>query len=509
MRLKRAQGTRVIEAAAASGLPGEILSRLQQELLDNGPPYCVADLKGVVTYANAAYRRIETSLQEIGESAPSSEIVATLQSLDTPVLREVTLSIDDREEAYQVEYSLLRNNRGKVAAVLGRYLPASAAAEAERARALAEERFSDLTRLVSDWVWETDRSLKLVYVSARVTEILGHHPRQMIGRRLDRIARQPKDSAGPRLDRKTRTPFRGLEMEMAHKNGGLRLFRLNGLPIYCQNSGEFQGYRGTAEDITELRAREIALHRAVDAAEAANRAKSEFLANISHELRTPLNAVIGFSELIKSEVFGPIGIDRYKNYVDDILDSGRHLLALINDILDVTRLESGNVVLNESRIVPQDLLHAALRVVEDRLLTSGHDLRLEIDRDLPLLRADAVKLKQILLNLLTNAIKFTPEDGRIEVRAGRSEDGGMIFSVRDTGIGIASEDREIALTPFRQVDNRLARKFEGTGLGLPIAKALTELHDGTLSLESKLGEGTKVTIHLPRTRVVETKPAEA
>ena len=175
----------------------------------------------------------------------------------------------------------------------------------------------------------------------------------------------------------------------------------------------------------------------------------------------------------------------------------------------MTRLESGNVVLNESRIVPEDLLHAALRVVEDRLHASGHDLHIEMDRDLPLLRADAVKLKQILLNLLTNAIKFTPEEGRIEVRACRSKDGGMVFSVRDTGIGIASEDREIALTPFRQVDNRLARKFEGTGLGLPIAKALTELHDGTLSLESKLGKGTKVTIHLPRGRVVETKRAGA
>ena len=215
--------------------------------------------------------------------------------------------------------------------------------------------------------------------------------------------------------------------------------------------------------------------------------------------------MIGFSELIKSEVFGPIGIDRYKNYVEDILDSGRHLLALINDILDVTRLESGNVVLNESRVVPQDLIHAALRVVEDRVEAAGHALEIMVDEDLPALRADAVKLKQILLNLLTNAIKFTPDEGRIEIKAVRAEDAGIIFSVRDNGIGIAAEDREVALTPFRQVDNRLARKFEGTGLGLPIAKALTELHGGALTLESEPEKGTCVTIYLPQNRVIDGK----
>ena len=505
MRLKSDKDTRLIDAGALSGLPGDMLSRLQQELLENGPPYYIADPAGKLTHANDAFLRIAAALQDVGEKLPTPEMVSTLRGLDAPLLREIRVVLDGQEEAYQAEYSLLRNKRGKVQAILGRYIPASAVADAERARALAEERFSDLTRLVSDWVWETDRNLKLVYVSARVTDILGHHPRQMIGKRLDRIARLPEGPGIPLLDRKTQTHFRGLEVEMAQKSGGLRLFRLNGLPIYCPNTGEFLGYRGTAEDITELRAREIALHRAVDAAEAANRAKSEFLANISHELRTPLNAVIGFSELIKSEVFGPIGIDRYKNYVEDILDSGRHLLALINDILDVTRLESGNVVLNESRVVPQDLIHAALRVVEDRVEAAGHALEITVDEDLPALRVDAVKLKQILLNLLTNAIKFTPDEGRIEIKAVRAEDAGVIFSVRDNGIGIAAEDREVALTPFRQVDNRLARKFEGTGLGLPIAKALTELHGGALTLESEPEKGTCVTIYLPQNRVIDGK----
>ena len=507
MALKPEKRMRVIEALASSDLPGGMLARLHQELLENGPPYYVADSDGALTHANSAYRRIEGALKEVGEQTPSAELMTTLQALGTPLMREVRLTLNGREEAYQAEFSLLKSKRGKVEGIIGRYLPSSALADAERARVLAEERFSDLTRLVSDWVWETDRDLNLVYVSARVTDILGHHPRQMIGRRLDGMARMPEGANAAFLDRKTRSPFRGLEVEMAQKSGGLRLFRLNGLPIYCQNTGEFQGYRGTAEDITELRAREVALHRAVDAAEAANRAKSEFLANISHELRTPLNAVIGFSELIKSEVFGPIGIERYKNYVDDILDSGRHLLALINDILDVTRLESGNVVLNESRLAPKDLIHAALRVVEDRIHSAGHSLEITVERDLPPLRADAVKMKQILLNLLTNAIKFTPDEGRIEVRALRTEDGGISFVVRDTGIGIAAKDREVALTPFRQVDNRLARKFEGTGLGLPIAKALTELHGGGLTLESQPGKGTRVTIHLPGSRVLDDKTA--
>ncbi len=503
MRLRQARQVRVVQPETEPrGLSSEILARLQLEILNDGPPTYIADATGTLCYSSRQFAHIETALRRAGKLAPTPALAESLSTRQTSLRDRIHITIDGRSENYNVEHRLLRDSMGQPQAIVGRYLSIDFEVDEDRLRGLAEERLSDLMRLASDWVWETDRTLKLTYVSPRVTEVLGYHPREIIGRRLDGFATLPESLSRPLRQSKARRPFRGLEVEMTHKSGGQRLFRLNGLPVYSQDSGEFQGYRGTAEDVTELQAREVALHRAVDAAEAANRAKSEFLANISHELRTPLNAVIGFSELIKSEIFGPIGIDRYKKYVDDILDSGRHLLALINDILDVTRLEAGNLALNETAVEPKDLVHAALRVVEDRIHEAGHSVEIAIERGLPAVKVDAVKLKQILLNLLTNAIKFTPAEGRLEVHVARAENDGVEFRVRDSGIGIAPEDKDAALTPFRQVDNRLARKFDGTGLGLPIAKALTELHGGTLALESTPGKGTEVTVNLPAERVV-------
>ncbi len=238
-----------------------------------------------------------------------------------------------------------------------------------------------------------------------------------------------------------------------------------------------------------------------DEAEAANRAKSEFLATMSHELRTPLNAIIGFSEIIGTEVLGPVGNTKYRDYAEDIHNSGQHLLDLINDILDLSKVESGMDELHEEEIEIPEVAHSVLRLVQQRAQKHGVNLELELPGTPLHLRADRRKLKQILVNLLANAIKFTETGGKV-VLAVRCQGGqGYEFQVSDTGIGIAPEDIPKALSQFGQVDSTLGRQHEGTGLGLPLTKALVELHGGSLDLQSQPNVGTTVTVHFPAERV--------
>jgi signal transduction histidine kinase len=237
-------------------------------------------------------------------------------------------------------------------------------------------------------------------------------------------------------------------------------------------------------------------------AKLADRTKSEFLANVSHELRTPLNAIIGFSEMMEREVFGPLGADQYKEYIHDIRKSGTCLLEIINDILDLSKIETGELELREEAIDPDSLIEKCLRVVKPHAKTGGVELSEQFDSGLPAIRADERKFKQILINLLSNAVKFTEEGGKVYVSAEIDESRGLVISVIDTGIGIAADDIPVILMPFGQADSSLARKYEGTGLGLPLTKSLIEMHGGALELESVLGTGTTVTVNFPPHRII-------
>ena len=233
----------------------------------------------------------------------------------------------------------------------------------------------------------------------------------------------------------------------------------------------------------------------------ANKSRGEFLATMSHELRTPLNAIIGFSDIIRRELFGGIQNSKYKEYARDIHESGSHLLAIINDILDLAKADNGKLNLNEQEFDAAEMLRTCIRMCEMRAESAGLQLILTGAQQEIRVSADERLMLQIVLNLITNAIKFTPEGGTVRVQMSSHPARGVGFRVSDTGIGIAPENLERVLRPFEQVEATYSRRHGGLGLGLPYSKRLTELHGGSLEIESELGKGTTVTVQLPPWRL--------
>ena len=261
------------------------------------------------------------------------------------------------------------------------------------------------------------------------------------------------------------------------------------------------GIVSIVSDITETHEREDTLRNAKELAEQGSRSKSEFLANMSHELRTPLNAIIGFSQIMRAETLGPIGSPRYIEYLNDIIESSEHLLGVINDILDVAKSEAGKIDLYEELVdIGAEVLLTG-RLFAEQATEAGVTLIAEPSRGLPKLWSDQRKIRQILLNLVSNAIKFTPNGGRVSVTIELGADGGLVLAVTDTGIGIRKEDVARAMAPFGQVESSLSRRYEGTGLGLPLTQALVERHGGRLVLDSEPGKGTRVAAYFPAERV--------
>jgi len=265
-------------------------------------------------------------------------------------------------------------------------------------------------------------------------------------------------------------------------------------------TGKLVFYEGTVEDVTAKIETQNTLRRALNETEEASRAKSAFLAAMSHELKTPLNAVLGFAEILNAEMFGPLGNPAYRGYAADIHSSGTRLLGIINDLLDTARIEGGALTLAKHEVSVADLIEGGIALGQLR----GHakcKIAFDVSPNLPNVEVDPQRLMQAIAALVANAIKFTPDDGEITVHGSSTSKGGIRIDVTDTGIGMSPEKIAEAFQPFRQLDNTLARRFEGAGLGLSICKALVDLHGGSLFIESAEGQGTTVSIDLPPSRV--------
>jgi PAS domain S-box-containing protein len=368
----------------------------------------------------------------------------------------------------------------------------------------SEKRFRDFAVVASDWFWETDAELRITYLSDRFASATGITPQELQDETNARggwwHVTRPSAECVTRVTE--RRGFRGHIHRHVDANGESQYWKISGIPVF-DAAGVFQGYRGTGTNVTvEVRAAE-ALRQAKEASDDANRAKSEFLANISHELRTPLNAILGFSAIAKDQLLGHAP-EKYAEYAADIFNSGNLLLALINDILDLSKIEAGRMVLDEELVDINEIIEASIRLIQQNADAARLNLFTDLADNLPLLHADQRKLTQLILNLLSNSVKFTPREGSISVAASRDLRGNLIVLIRDTGIGIPPDKIATVLEPFGQIQNSMTRAHAGTGLGLPLAKALTELHGGTLTLKSELGRGTDVVITLPRERLLET-----
>ncbi|MGB4100917.1 MAG: ATP-binding protein [Alphaproteobacteria bacterium] len=348
--------------------------------------------------------------------------------------------------------------------------------------------------LTGNWI-NANRIMALMLGYADVKELLAQQPDAQQRLFVDTAARQNFFGG---LGHRSQSDF---ETSVRRKDNNIVWVNMRGHVVYDEILEPLY-YECTMYDVTRRRLTERALIAAKEQADFANRSKSEFLANMSHELRTPLNAIIGFSEIIKNQMLGPEGVTQYVEYAKDIYDSGELLLSLINDILDMSKIEAGKRALSETTFDIGRVIQSCVRLVAGRAKAGRLQLTIQIPKDLPPLRAEERAIKQVLTNLMTNAIKFTPEEGEVRVSAKIDTFGHLCIAIADTGIGIAAEDIPMALAPFGQIESSLSRTTQGTGLGLPLTKALIELHGGELQIESAVGRGTTAMVVLPADRVI-------
>ncbi|MEX0695738.1 MAG: histidine kinase dimerization/phospho-acceptor domain-containing protein [Rhodospirillales bacterium] len=368
----------------------------------------------------------------------------------------------------------------------------------------SQQKILDFSSTAADWFWEMDFDLRYSFISVDDPAITGMTAAGQIGLTF-------RETRPGRINENTlrifeealsnREHFKDVRYSRKLTNGQELHLAISGKPIFDM-TGAFAGYRGGGRNINALVKTEEALRHEKERAEQASRAKSEFLAHMSHELRTPLNAILGFSDIIREQLFGPVGNASYQEYAADIHRSGEHLLSLINDLLDLSKIEAGKFELDEEKLLLSDLVSQSERLFLHRLQQRRIRFSATISDDVSYIFADRRALAQIFFNILSNAEKFNIDGGSIIVSIYLIEGGGIQISVRDTGCGFKANEAETALAPFGRIDNPMTKETPGTGLGLPIVRALMELHGGKLGITSDTNSGAEVFLTFPPSRTV-------
>ncbi len=411
----------------------------------------------------------------------------------------------------EVAFSMLRMTEDKSIRVVGTITDIEKRRRAEMAVRDAEQKFRAIFENSISGIYQSSAEGRFINVNSALAEMMGYdNPEEFISA-IRHIDEQVYVRPGDYQDFIKRLLFEGrvsnVETEVFRKDGN-RIWVLQNARVVRNDKGAVEYYEGSIYDVTERRKAEETMRQARIQAEISSRTRMEFLANMSHELRTPLNAVIGFSEIIKDEVMGPLQIPVYKEYAQDIYDSGNYLLKIISEILEVSKIETGNRELNVSNFRLPKALKSCMVIMTTRVEQAGVDLKFEIPEDLPELLAEELGFKQIMLNLIGNAVKFTPKGGHVKVTARVQDSGEMEIDIIDTGIGMDEQEIKKAMQPFGKVDTTFSGMKEGTGLGLTIVDSLVRLHGGAFKLISQKGNGTTARVTMPPSRVLHAeKPA--
>ncbi len=481
-------------------------------IFDASPLGFLAHDKGRIVYANEAvarifgYRPAEMRGMDLWsmfsqEEVPRLKSLASARARDESVPHQYETTAKRRDGnrcilEFTVRYGLWEGQELYHAFVQDRTVER----DAERALADSERRFRDLID-GSIQGFFIHRDFEILYANRAAAEIFGYDPDSFVGISFEsrvhpdfrgtlREYRRLRLLGGPAPDR---YEFLGLKRD--------------GEPVWIEVMSRVVEWRGreaiqsTIIDITKRKDTEVSLRRAKEEAERASRAKTEFLANMSHELRTPLNAIIGFSQLIRDAMVGPL-LDRYTEYAGSINSSGEHLLELINDLLDVAAIEAGEIRLSEEFVDLGEAIESCARMLRGRAHRAGLTFAVEVPDDAPCVRGDGRRIKQILINVMGNAVKFTPAGGNVSVRLTSGPAGGAMVEIADTGIGIAASEMTRVFDPFARVDHIYVSRVEGTGLGLPLVKSLANLMEIGIDLQSTPNVGTTMRLMFPESRII-------
>lgn len=415
---------------------------------------------------------------------------------------------DGTFRSVELAVSMIRQDENKNLRVVGTITDVEERRRAERALSEAEKKYRTIVENAAGGIYQVTPEGQFLSANKSMARILGYEMPEDILREIRNAVTQIYTDPKERRDFLAHVAQHqsniSCEVEVRRKNGSLIWVYENVRPVY-DDENHLIYFEGSMEDITQRKTAEIGLRQAMIQSDLANRAKSEFLANMSHELRTPLNSIIGFSEIIKNEVFGALGRPEYMDYARDIHESGKRLLTVINEILDVSRIEVGERKLNEGVVDVPKTIKACLDLLDTKITSGSLTVENGLSSGVPRLIGETHAVKQMFMNLLSNAVKFTPPKGRISLSQEIDTQGQLRISITDTGVGLSEDEVAKVMAPFAQLNAELSRENSGTGLGLTLVTSLMELHGGSLEMVSQKGIGTTATLVFPAKRV--TRPA--